>query len=415
MVVLGLIQLFSYRNLLSGPFLTQNDFTPNYVAAKAWLHGENPYQELPPLIRREFGPNVESYALRPMNQRNSHPPFLIVLVSPLTRLPFRAARSIWLSLGVASVALAVGLCCRTLMFGWPTTVLLMIAAFALSPVTSDVSNGQINGFILLLLVGAWRASKDGKREAVGGALLGVAIALKLYPVILIVPLLRERRHRTVLVAVAVAASLSIAGALGVGLSAVRTWRSLAAPNDFSYWASSPLNASLPGLAVRWLTRNPWQRTMLDQPALAALLAIALVAGCIFGIARTRARVSGDLFWAAVPWMVVASPLAWNHYVVLALPLLILSFRRWPVLNRTERVAIIVGWVLATETPVPVELWLFGGHVSRTSLASYLAIHAMFLYGLIIVGITDLGWPGRRPSRAAGKIQERNFGRRIDAG
>ncbi|GAB4196742.1 MAG: hypothetical protein OHK0022_14500 [Roseiflexaceae bacterium] len=82
------------------------------------------------------------------------------------------------------------------------------------PLLAHLTWGQLQLPLLLLLTGAWLALRAG-RDLRAGVLIGLAITLKVYPVLLLVPLLVQRRLRCVVVALAVSGAL-----LGLSFAAV---------------------------------------------------------------------------------------------------------------------------------------------------------------------------------------------------
>ncbi|MEX2556543.1 MAG: hypothetical protein WEB06_13070, partial [Actinomycetota bacterium] len=54
-----------------------------------------------------------------------------------------------------------------------------------------------------------------------------------------------------------------------------------------------------------------------------------VAGAVILLLAPRARLSSDPFWAAVPLMLLAWPIVWIHYLVLALPWVLVAGREVP--------------------------------------------------------------------------------------
>jgi hypothetical protein len=97
-------------------------------------------------------------------------------------------------------------------------------------------------------------------------------------------------------------------------------------DGYSYWLASPANISIWGLATRWLVPNGWVNgasLAVIGKVLAGFLALTIVALALRPpTGRTR-----DPFWAAVPLMLLAWPITWNQYLVLALPWVIIALTR----------------------------------------------------------------------------------------
>jgi alpha-1,2-mannosyltransferase len=162
-----------------------------------------------------------------------YPPTALPFFAWCTPLPFRPAYVLW-ALGMQAALLGV---IATFRVGWRHLVpdagwiaLLVLAAYF--PTYDAVWLGQITPLVLALtLAGAHFASRS--REWTGGALLGVAIALKVSPAIFL-PWLAWRGHRR-----------AAASALLVGLALVAfVWGSGHGPLIWQY-----AGERLPGLAA----------------------------------------------------------------------------------------------------------------------------------------------------------------------
>src|SRR5438132_855890 len=96
----------------AAPILAATDRTRR-PSAKALLHGNDPYDSMSHLVHY-LGANAPYYEPPEFDSRSVHPPFHIAIVTPLTALPYRVARIIWLLLMAGCSGLAVGMLIRTL-------------------------------------------------------------------------------------------------------------------------------------------------------------------------------------------------------------------------------------------------------------------------------------------------------------
>src|SRR5262249_49806423 len=72
---------------------------------------------------------------------------------------------------------------------WLIVTLMLLFSF---PLREQMYNGQLNPVLLLSITGAWIAARR-ERDGLAGVLLGVAAAMKLFPIFLfIAPALRRR-------------------------------------------------------------------------------------------------------------------------------------------------------------------------------------------------------------------------------
>jgi hypothetical protein len=161
------------------------DFKFYLVAARALWEGQNPYQlDVPcPYI---------------------YPLFLAFVLIPLTFIPYWLANLSWFALHAGSLVAAClvleriasgkgrGAIDRYLPAAGIITMILMIR-----PLLCGFPQGQVNPVVLLCVVLCY-ASYAKQRPVCAGAWLGVAIAIKVQPVVLVLFLLVRRQYRILL-------------------------------------------------------------------------------------------------------------------------------------------------------------------------------------------------------------------------
>ena len=255
----------------------------------------------------------------------TYPPVAALLFSPLLVLPYPLVQGLWTAASIAALGVAVLLVVRAggRGPGWGLTAVAVL--LWLEPVQNTLAYGQVN-LLLLLAVLYDIALRPGRRSE--GALLGVAMAVKLTPAIFVLYLLARRRYRAAATAVGVAVALTLAG-----------WAVLPTQSR-AYWFGAVLdpgrpgagefvgNQSLRGVLVRLLGNEaaaalPW---LLLAPAVAVggtLLAAA--------VARRRGEVLGVSAAALVGLLV--SPVSWSHHYVWA-AVLVAALAAAPASRRT---------------------------------------------------------------------------------
>ncbi|HUK12967.1 MAG TPA: glycosyltransferase family 87 protein [Thermoanaerobaculaceae bacterium] len=326
------------RNLvLALPYLRggPSDFTNYYLAARALLAGRSPFS----------APNFD------------YPALLALLVAPVAWLPEPAARLAWFGLGHACLLAAALLAWRRL--GGDRAALVAVAAvWGLGgTIAENLVLGQVNPLLLLLLVGAGSRGWAGRPR--GGAVLGVATALKLWPAVALLKDALARRWR------AVAAGVLVGGAL-----LAVPWAAVAlllppphTPPRAGYWMGTPalLNASVPAVALRlldpptagrplprhWVFGNdPGQTALPSAGAAAGVAAAAAVLAAGVLLLRRRAAAAGAAdedepaaLAALVALALLAAPISWYHYQLLNFPGIALLASRW---LRARRRAALAG-------------------------------------------------------------------------
>jgi hypothetical protein len=234
-----------------------------------------------------------------------------------------------------------------------------IGALALPVVQIDLSAGQLNGPLLLLLVLAWRALRRGS-DIAAGTTLGLAASLKFFPGFLALSLLGMRRMRSVAAAALTFIVLTVAGLIPGGISSASGHFGALGSEGLGYWETSPANLAWWGLSTRWLSSNVWVGGA-DLSGLATGVAVGGVLVLIGLALRPARRLTGDPFWSAVPIMLLAWPIVWSHYLVLAIPWVVLALRT-ASLQRRERIrfplmlaaATVVGLLLVLGFPPGLE-------------------------------------------------------------
>jgi hypothetical protein len=150
------------------------------------------------------------------------PPASAAMAVPLLALPDQVAGTLFVILGIAAVAATAVLTARIV--GARHVWLWSGAAFFLYSYGDWLPAAFLgnNTSIVLLFVAAALAAHLASRPTLGGVLLGVAIASKLWPAALLVPLARERSWRTLGWAIGTAGAIFLAALLWLGgLDALR--------------------------------------------------------------------------------------------------------------------------------------------------------------------------------------------------
>lgn len=224
------------------------------------------------------------------------PPVSAAWAVPLLVLPDSTAGVIWITVGAVSWVSAWWLILR--MGRIPHPVAATGIALALYSLTfywygANVLLGNINHLVLGLLAATVLAYVRG-RDTVGGVLLGVAMATKLWPAVLVVPLIRERRWTFAAWSIGTASLVTALPMMWLGIDAV-------GPLFEALRLSVPIE---PGVAVLWTTAA---RLMFDWwPAWGGFLVAALL------LALPGRGLSG--IGLAIVAGISAIPNIWDHYL-----------------------------------------------------------------------------------------------------
>jgi len=365
-----------------------NDFTPDYVAARALFDGGDPYAPTEQLVARYLPDKLASYETDFAGERNPHTPFQIVLLGPLAMLSYSNARLAILALSLIAFVGAMTITARRFGIARAWAPIVASGFLILPPTQEEFELVQIHSVMLLLLVVGWWALSH-RYQMVGGLALGCLAALKLYPLLLIIPLLKKRELRTIAWMLGSFAGLTGSSLALVGIQSTRTLLAVAGPENYAFWGSHPLNISLVGSFRRWMATVPpgW-----DSPSwiLAILtLGLAVMVGLLM-LLRTPAYTAGDLYWVAVPWMLLLTPLSWKFSMVLTYPLLLSLFVRDIRTRSAPRIRMLA--IAATLVVLPFVPGLAGG----ASDTLFLVGATLPTFGLLALAAVDLGIPPEKP-------------------
>ncbi len=308
-----------------------------------------------------------------------NPPVMAVLLLPLASLPPLAGALTWFYLKAAMTVLAIGWVFRLVEESgrpFPPAGQALAVLLSLRPILGDLEHGNVNLFILFLVVAALTAFR-ARRDLLGGTLLALAISCKVTPA-LFVPYLVWKRAWRALAGVAAGLLLflwpGVVPSLRLGFAEnqrqlVSWYEEMARPYlvEGKVTSEHP-NQSLPGLVARLATASPSFSTYVNDvytptefdnvlsldPSRArwlvrgctALFALAVVATCRtpFG-PRHGWRLAAE-YSLVVLGMLLFSERTWKHHsVTLLLPFAVLCYYLTACRPRPA-VARAVGAVLA---------------------------------------------------------------------
>jgi hypothetical protein len=382
----------SGRNLLSG--------LPVYGSHKLALERHLGYH-----LHSPDGPRVDVAI-----DVNAHPPTSVLVLLPLAALNYPDAVLVWNLLSLAALGASLWLIGRQLgiaLAPWcvfPLLALLMLC----NPLRQQVNQGQLNLFLLLLLVGTWVAERSG-RTASAGALLAVATAIKLFPGLLFLYLLVRRQYRALVAGALTFAAITAVSVLVLGPETYRMYCNEIV-HETSRFRSGWGNASLPGLWAKLFEPDSVNKpieSLWHSPAaaklatgLSVLLLLALLAWSIY---RARTRPECDRAFAlTLTAMLLVSPITWDHYLLLlALPLTLLWL--WlPSSGLVRWSFVLVAAALWWEPLMLYNALIPGGHdhglATPFHTLTVLSFQCYALLGLFVLGML-VGPSGRQPVRA----------------
>jgi hypothetical protein len=328
-----------------------------------------------------------------------NPPIMALLLWPFTALPPVSAALTWLYIKVILALLALrwtfalvaddGVPC-------PPWAQAAIALLSVRPILGDLSHGNVNLFILFLVIAALTAYRH-QRDGWAGLALALAIACKVTPA-LFVPYFLWKRSWRVLAGCAAGSVLFVfiipSCVLGIdgNLTALNSWlKGMVLPytQQGIVWTDHN-NQSLPAFAYRMLTDNPSFSTYVNDiytptryhnfVAWPVEAVRWLVKGCMLAFCglivwtcrtptqpRARSALAAE-FALVILGMLLFSERTWKHHcVTLVLPFAVLVYTlATQTLSTGERiglVSVLVGvslLIASTSTALVPQLVELGG-------------------------------------------------------
>jgi alpha-1,2-mannosyltransferase len=246
--------------------------------------------------------------------------------------------------------------------------------------------GQINAIVLFMLV-AFLYYLQQKRPALAGVLLGIAILIKVAPIIFLLYLLVRREIKALVVTVVTMVGIALL-TLPLLIGQIVNYVQVALP-DSTRLNAHTANQSISAFFTRLFYPNEYTFAVLDSSTLVRILTIA-VGLLLLGQALYAAYVSGQRsnkantlsFSLLLITMVLTAPLAWeNLYVFVVIPILLL-LSSWQQLSNSTRIALIVGLVLITTQRFWAPYGLTPG--DYPSLRGLTLLMSLALYGALLL-------------------------------
>jgi hypothetical protein len=274
-----------------------DDLVQDYVSARAGIAGEPPYQDAAEL-RERFG---FPPAGQPVS-RNPHPPVSILLVAGVAWLPFPTALLVYQVVQVLALGVTWKGACRMFARGGWGAATLGGALGLWAPVWQGLDWGQPIGIVAATSLLLWQLARANPRPGFSGAALGFACSLRPFNAIVVATAVRWPVRRLLFEALAAIAVVAVLFAI-VRLSPLKWLRA----GEMVGETFADQCGSIPGLL-----------------GLMGLLGMACYAIAFAGVATARWRgVEIDTcFAAALVFGMLAYPLAWFHYDVALIPVLV---------------------------------------------------------------------------------------------
>ncbi len=266
--------------------------------------------------------------------RFPYPPFSALLFAPMSLLPERAARLVWHALNYALLILAVFRLAGLMGFSLasPRGRALLLLALSFGPTSLTLLTGQISVLLLFLLTEATlRLSR--RQDGWGGFLIGITVGVKVLTAPLLLYLLWKGRWKAAAAGVAALLGTVVIAALAIGPDYVGAYFGGVFLGQVAWLPSEVFNQSLAAFFLR-LDPAHGERAWVPLGISVALVGLASLAVCDRrGRGERRMALELGLLVAAI---LLVSPISWDHYQILLLPLLGLSLFGYPSMLGASR-------------------------------------------------------------------------------
>ena len=347
-------------------------------------------------------PHLYSLRLAGTNLFFTYPPFAAIVFIPLAHTPRDVARILWALANVGGMIWLLYVSIRALRPELPKArcrswaALLVFPALALDPALVDLYLGQLNVFIVALVMAD--LALDSKRLP-RGVLTGLAAAMKLTPLIFIPYLVLTRQIRAACWA---AATFLVCGAAGFALAPHASWL---------FWTKNVFIPSRAGNLLFISNQNLKSAALrlahgTVPPAL--LWSVTILVGLSgLGLAAWAYRESSSVLGILVTAVtgLIVSPITWSHHLVWAVPAILwlalgadapAAGRKWAVAATLFFWAGPIWWVPSHDRGLRENVWeLFIGD-------SYFWAMLVFLVGIAV--LLARRWRLERPKVPAAAAQ-----------
>ncbi len=386
-IFLLLLALLSYAVYYDKYYV---DFSSLYMAIKAVWENDNPYRVL----------YTDYLPVHKKLPANLNPPFTLLLFSPFYFLPYHLSLMLYffcaLFIGLAGAALC-GYYFLERAFWKRYSWVLLLFYTSLFSTLAGISIAQLGAPLFFLLMFGYHCYRQNK--TVSSALcFGIAIALKLFPGVLLFFFIQQRRYRIFCLTCGF-----ILLFLSLPLFFFRTdlYQLYFSMMQRVMWYGDSWNASFYAVLMRYFVDTNYINIEL-WPYQLIWLAVVLPSLFLFTKSRRFARQEQRSFAMALVLMILLSPFGWLYYFSLLMPAFALLFHE----SERRGLGAMLLWFLALAlTNFPMDyvvdaimgatfykLTLYSLHSYGVLLLAYLMIRRPYFKDSTPYGREVLFWP-----------------------
>lgn len=292
------------------------DIVADWLVTRAAIDGADPYANPEDLAAR-YGVEYHFRTTPELDSATvSHPrtPGALVVMTPLLLLPPERLSALAVTATLICIVLVVLIGLD--MAGAPPwlAVPIVLLALPIPPTVLAIHHATQSGVVALLVTyGIWTTSRSD--SASGGVALGVATVLKVFPLLLLLPIALARRRRAALAFAGSAGGLTAAGFAFPGVGPTSAFEALRTAG--SNWITLSANGSL-SRALALSGVSP------EAAPLLCGIAVGLVAVAAVAFAAWRGFGLENQLIATLPIALLWIPLSWIHYDLALFPVAIVA-------------------------------------------------------------------------------------------
>lgn len=217
------------------------------------------------------------------------------------------------------------------------STLFVLYLFSFAPLFVVMDSGQVNLAVLLLICLSWAALKKNRAPFWIALPLTLAVILKLYPILFLVPLFFKKQYQAIGMVVLLLLILSAGVSLFLPPGTWETWYENVGSKGYSdlvlgFSTNAPANQSMNGLLMRtFFGKNIRFDPILTVPDWVSRGAPYVLAGVVFAaslivsvFAHQNPAMHPDRLldlefslWSVVSFLI--APVSWDHHLVFLIP------------------------------------------------------------------------------------------------
>jgi hypothetical protein len=313
--------------------IAMTDSSADWLVVSAASVGLDPWDDVLVLANEfetEFAP-IGGDELGDIHRVHPRTPGALLLMKPMAGVSVDDTYKATLVItSFAFLMTAVAILPRLANLNRRTVILSFIGLVASASFLSTLEFGTHSGLLMLSVCGFWLAAKSGNDKLAGFA-LGIAGVLRVFPLLLLIPLWRAGRREAVAWSIGTFILLNVIGLLVFDLDAVDAIRALTEAG--SAWIGFSGNGSLAMPLAR-----------LGVPSLVIGIVLTLGAAVAAWLISHPRRDLDIVLGAVLVIALLTSPLSWEHYDLLALPVVAIFATRGTSRFKAPIVWACLGWV-----------------------------------------------------------------------